>query len=118
MMQCRKIYCNLLLLSVMLFAFSATARPRLQSAVLERMHWNSASSQAVEFCWDNRSGAIIYRSTQLTAAFGNEWVLTLPADQDELRSFGALMQNAARIELPECAAEFYLYSGRAPPVMA
>ena len=118
MMQCRKIYCNLLLLSVMLFAFSATARPRLQSAVLERMHWNSASSQAVEFCWDNRSGSIIYRSTQLTAAFGNEWVLALPAEQDELRSFGSLMQNELRNELPESASDFYLYAGRAPPITA
>ena len=115
MMQCRKIYCNLLMLSVMLFAFSVSARPRLQAAVLERLQWNSASEQAVEFRWDNRSGAIVYRSCQLTAAFGNEWVLVLPDSQDELRLFGSIAPGAELIMMPAVASEFFGYSGRAPP---
>ena len=118
MMQCRKIYCNLLLLSVMLFAFSVSARPRLQSAVLERMQWKAAASQPVEFRWDNRSGAIVYRSSQLTAAFGSEWVLVLPAEQNELRSFGGFDKSWLPVESTAGLTKFFIYSGRAPPVIA
>lgn len=115
MMQCRKIYCNLLLLSVMLFAFSVSARPRLQAAVLERLQWNSASERAVEFRWDNRSGAIVYRSCQLTAAFGNEWVLLQPAEQDELHSFSQSVRNVTWGKTAAGQTGFFIYSGRAPP---
>jgi hypothetical protein len=115
MMQCRKIYCNLLLLSVMLFAFSVSARPCLQAAVLERLQWNSASEQAVEFRWDNRSGAIVYRSCQLTAAFGNEWVLLQPAEQDELHSFSQSVRNVIWGKAAAGQTGFFIYSGRAPP---
>ena len=115
MMQCRKIYCNLLLLSVMLFAFSVSARPRLQSAVLERMQWKAAASQPVEFRWDNRSGAIVYRCGQLTAAFGNEWMLVLPAKQDELLSFSGFARMEALVKPFAGLTEFFIYSGRAPP---
>ena len=118
MMQCRKIYCNLLMLSVMLFAFSVSARPRLQAAVLERLQWNSASEQAVEFRWDNRSGAIVYRSCQLTAAFGNEWVMVQPAKQDELRLFSNTVRNAALVKTAAGQTGFFIYSGRAPPAGA
>ena len=117
MIQCRKIYCNLLLLSVMLFAFSVSARPRLQSAVLERLQWNSAASQPVEFRWDNRSGAIVYRSSQLTAAFGNEWVLMLPAEQDELCSFTGFVRDWTLLKPPAGLTEFFIYSVRAPPAI-
>ena len=70
MFECRKIYANLLLLSVMLFAVCASSQPRIW---LENVGGESfrESSQST-FQWDNPGGTIIYRGGKLTAAVGGE----------------------------------------------
>lgn len=83
MFECRKIYGNLLLLSVMLFTLGASCRPLTCELVWAEQCYTQAAD-AVDFQWDNRSGSIVYRSGQLKATIGNEFVGLLPGTQAEL----------------------------------
>jgi hypothetical protein len=71
-LKCRKNYCNLLLLSVMLFALGTSVRPVLQTAYAE-CSWSEQRTEG-DLQWKNQSGAIVYQGQQLTATAGNEFV--------------------------------------------
>ena len=71
-LKCRKNYCNLLLLSVMLFALGTSVRPVLQTAYIE-CSWSKQQPDG-DLQWKNQSGAIVYQGQQLTATAGNEFV--------------------------------------------
>ena len=76
MIKCRKIYGNLLLLSVLLFALGASAAPRINLGTGRVLAWRNAAEN-VEFRWECGCGEIVYRGQQLVTMllfFGNKAV--------------------------------------------
>ncbi len=76
MLKCHKNYCNLLLLSVMLFALGASARPAFCG--MESGCCYVAHSSGSEFAWQTPSGTVVYCGQQLTAVAGNEFIWKNP----------------------------------------
>lgn len=115
MWQCRKIYANLLLLSVLIFSLGAVARPGAGCFGGEAATW-SAPAENVEFCWGNHSGAVVYRGQQITAVTAGDWDLIVPEKWQDLQ-----LESFDDVILPENlrqqSGSFYaLPTGRAPPV--
>ena len=65
MFVCRKIYANLLLLSVMLFVLAASPMSRHTVEITEEFCWQSSSAES--FQWEAPGGTIVYRGSQMTA---------------------------------------------------
>lgn len=114
MLHCRKIYCNLLLLSLLLFALGATATPRIALHYTGVPAWN-IPSERFDFRWECTSGGVVYRGQQITATVGNELDFTVPEQNAELvvprDGFFALNNTLQRH--PEC--RYRLHISRAPP---
>ena len=92
MWQCRKIYANLLLLSVLMFALGATGAPRLNlnnsgAAVLR------APGAAGDFRWECCSGKIVYRGQQITAVAGSELNFVLPEEVCDILNTAVFIQK-------------------------
>ena len=114
MFECRKIYGNLLLLSVILFTLGASCRPLTCELVWAEQCYTQAAG-TVDFQWDNRSGSIVYRSGQLKATVGNEFVGLLPGTPEELTATaGQTIESTDRFFLiaSGCCGE---HTSRGPP---
>lgn len=114
MWQCRKIYANLLLLSVLLFSLGAISRPRTGEFSGETAAWNAPAGN-IEFHWSERSGAVVYRAQQITAVTAGDWELIVPEKWQDFR-----LASFCDVVLPENLRPrggcFYaLPTGRAPP---
>ena len=114
MLQCRKIYANLLLLSVMLFALGTSACTRRGSAIVGLPQVDVPAEQR-ELRWDSRSAAVVYRGQQITATVSSELDFLIPeADDFELTVF------CGKAEYSELVLGFELramprFASRAPP---
>ncbi len=115
MFECRKIYGNLLLLSVMLFALSVTACPVERAVSSEAVCWQSRSFNGIR--WENSTSAVIYRGQQLKAVSGSDMYLTVPDNDIEV-----LLHCVADFDRKHNATYFYskqvkLHTSRAPPAL-
>ena len=115
MFECRKIYGNLLLLSLILFSLGASVRPLNCELAGGECVW-SAPGNCQDLQWDNRSATVIYRGQQLAALFGNEAACLLPEELDELRNYDCWTAGWAENWRFSAAAEYTLPISRAPPV--
>ena len=115
MWQCRKIYANLLLLSVLLFALGASATPRFNRGASGQTVWSSSNS--MDFRWDCSSGRIVYRGQQITAVVGGELNFLLPEKVETLFLTGAAGQDFSKDHSFDNANILQLPQGRAPPVI-
>ena len=92
MWQCRKIYANLLLLSVLLFALGATTVPRIKGNNAGQAAWHNAESSG-SFQWECCSGKIVYRGQQITALAGSELDVVLPEKVRDILNTAVFMQK-------------------------
>jgi len=114
MFECRKIYGNLLLLSVIVFTLGASCRPAECCVFGNELSWQTPA-QAVDFKWDNRSGAIVYRGGQIKAVFGNEFIGLLPTAQDEVQFFAVYEPRWGEDVLSPEVVCWQLPDSRGPP---
>lgn len=114
MLQCRKIYANLLLLSVMLFALGASARTRDCSVFTELPQLN-VPLEMRDLRWDSRSAEVVYRGQQITATVSSELELLVP-DAAELNITVGSLKSEHPEQTPgfECDIVYWSCS-RAPP---
>ena len=116
MFECRKIYGNLLLLSVMLFALSATACPVERAVITEAVCWQSRSFHSIR--WENSSSTVIYRGLGSNKAVsGSEMYLLVPENDVE-----SLLHCVGNFVRKHNATYFYSkpvqsVASRAPPVL-
>ena len=114
MWQCRKIYANLLMLSVLLFTLGVSASPRVNRGWAGQQAWNNAAGN-VEIRWECCSGEIIYRGQQITATAGSELEFVVPEKLDDILNAGTFAANMPENRLGFCAELLKLPCGRAPP---
>lgn len=115
MWQCRKIYANLLLLSVLLFALGASAAPRINRGFTGAMVWNAPESGEIR--WECCTSEIIYRGQQITALAGGEFDFLLPDKLDDVFFNSAFLQELPAGQLVAGINILYLPQGRAPPMV-
>ena len=114
MWQCRKIYANLLMLSVLLFALGSSAAPRINWGMTGQKVWNKAAEN-VEIRWECGSGQIIYRGQQITAVAGSELGFVLPEKLNDIFNAGVFAENMPEIRIVYFTELLNLPCGRAPP---
>ena len=115
MFECHKIYGNLLLLSVMMFALSVTACPVERAASSEAVCWQSRSFNGIR--WENNTSVVIYRGQQIKAVSGSEMYLLVPDNDVEV-----VLHCVTEFDRKHNATYFYsktvkIYASRAPPAM-
>ena len=116
MWQCRKIYTNLLLLSVLLFSLGAAVRPAYCTLFAGIPAAWSAPAENVEFRWEAHGGAVVYRGQQITAVTAGDWDFIVPESWCDL-----VLISSEKKAFVECwrqngGASVLLPVGRAPPV--
>lgn len=116
MMQCRKIYCNLLMLSVMLFMLGVTVRPRLAEFSGPVCSWSKADGQ-VEFKWNSCSGAVVYRGQQLTVSLSSELDFIVPDQVNGLIVPGKPLTGSGFVLQKMAVDRCRLHISRAPPAV-
>ena len=116
MMQCRKIYCNLLMLSVMLFMLGVSGRPRPVEFANSGCSWGNPDRQ-VEFKWNSCSGAVVYRGQQLTASPGSELDFIVPVQENGLIVPGKPVSGSGFILLEAAVDRCFKHISRAPPAV-
>ena len=117
MWQCRKIYANLLMLSVLFFTLGASVTPRINCGAAGQTVWNK-TAENVEFRWECGSGLIVYRGQQITAVTENELDRILPEKLDAVFSTGVFAENMPENLTAYCTELQELPCGRAPPEFA
>jgi hypothetical protein len=115
MWQCRKIYANLLLLSVLLFALGASAAPRINRGFTGATAWNVPENGEIR--WECCTGEIIYRGQQITALAGGELDFILPDKLDDILFYSDFSQELPGGQLFAGIDISYLPQGRAPPAV-
>ncbi len=114
MWQCRKIYANMLLLSVLLFALGASAAPRINLGTGSVSAWNKAAEN-VEFRWECGCGEIVYRGQQLTAVAGSELEFIVPEKLKDICRIAGFNEKLP-VDVVAGSSEVLAYHrGRAPP---
>ena len=114
MFGCRKIYGNLLLLSVMFLSLGASVRPRVAAIDFSERSWQNPVRN-IEFQWDNRSGAIVYRGSGLTALGSSEFDWLLPESCTELFFHAATAEKHIECLSGMVIGDCRLPVSRAPP---
>ena len=114
MWQCRKIYCNMLLLSVMLFTLCGVVRPMTALQFGGELTLR-APEQRVEFCWQNQAGGVVYRGQQVTVFFANDFLSVLPEEERGLFCAVGFARKIFEKSSPDIAANYRLPDGRSPP---
>lgn len=115
MWQCRKIYANLLLLSVLLFSLGAAVRPAYSTLFAGGTATWSAPAENVEFRWEAHGAAVVYRSQQITAVTAGDWDLIVPEGWCDLRLTGPEEKSFVECWRQNNGASVLLPVGRAPP---
>ena len=114
MLQCRKIYANLLLLSVMLFVLGTSACPR-RSCVIAELPQVAVPVEQRELRWDSRSATVVYRGQQITVTVSSELDLVISeADDFDL----SVCSGKTEYSDPVSGLEFQpknRFTSRAPP---
>ena len=114
MWQCRKIYANMLLLSVLLFTLGASAVPRINLGTGSVSAWQK-TAENVEFRWECGCGEIVYRGQQLTAVTGSELEFIVPEKFNDVYR-GEVFAEKLPVDVVVAGAETAaLHRGRAPP---
>ena len=114
MWQCRKIYANLLLLSVLMFALGASSAPRINWNRTGGTVWNDPESSG-GFHWECCSGKIIYRGQQITAVAGSELEFVVPEAVRDILNIAVFTQNLPGNGSSACAEIVRLPQERGPP---
>ena len=114
MWQCRKIYANLLMLSVLFFTLGASVTPRINWSAAGKTVWNK-TAESVEFRWECGSGQIVYRGQQITAVAGNELELVLPEKLNDIFNADVFADVLPGSRKAGSAELLPLPCGRAPP---
>ena len=114
MWQCRKIYANLLLLSVLLFALGASAAPRINLGAGSVSAWQK-TAENVEFRWECGCGEIVYRGQQLTAVTGSELDFIVPEKLNDIFRSEVFAEKLPADVVAGGLEVLTLHRGRAPP---
>jgi hypothetical protein len=117
MWQCRKIYANLLMLSVLFFALGASVTPRINCGAADQAVWNK-KPENVEFRWECGSGQIVYRGQQITAVTENELDFVLPEKLDAIFRVGVFAENMPENLTAYCMELLAVSCSRAAPEFA
>lgn len=114
MWQCRKIYANMLLLSVLLFALGASAVPRINLGTGQVPAWNN-TAENVEFRWERGCGEIVYRGQSLTAVTGSELEFIVPEKLNDICRGEVFAEKLPAYAVAASAETAANHRGRAPP---
>lgn len=114
MWQCRKIYANMLLLSVLLFALGASAVPRINLGTGGVFAWQK-TAENVEFRWECGCGEIVYRGQQLTAVTGSELEFIVPEKLNDVCPGGVFAEKLPVDSIAGSLEVLAHHRGRAPP---
>ena len=114
MWQCRKIYANMLLLSVMMFMLGVAVRPHYGAFFCGETTF-AAPAEKVDFCWEGHKGELVYRGQQITMLAAHDLYLVLPEKCRELCRTDVFEKRFFESQSFSGKVKFHFFPGRSPP---